>query len=116
MSDRVRIGREAEDRAALYLRDLGYTLITRRYRVPGGEIDLIALDDDILVFVEVKVRNTPGYVPEESIGPAKLGALHRTAMAYMESVEEKNRPWRFDLVAINGNEMRHYKNAFVDAD
>ena len=114
MSDRVRVGREAEDRAALFLRDMGYTLVTRRFRVRGGEIDLIALDGDVLVFVEVRMRNTEGYVAELSIGPQKLEALHRTALAYMESVEEKTRPCRFDLIAIEGNEIRHHKNAFLD--
>ena len=113
MPDRARIGREAEDRAALFLRDLGFTLVTRRFRVRGGEIDLIALDGDVLVFVEVRARNAPGYVAEESIGPQKIEAMHRTALAYLDSVDEKSRPWRFDLVALDGGEIRHHKNAFI---
>ncbi|HTA77617.1 MAG TPA: YraN family protein, partial [bacterium] len=50
------IGQKAENRAAAYLRLKGYSVLERNYRVPQGEIDLVARKGDILVFVEVKAR------------------------------------------------------------
>lgn len=112
MPDSHRLGRAAEDRAAEYLQGLGYTLVTRRFRVRHGEIDLVALDGEVLVFVEVKARHAPGYVPEESVGERKLAALRRAAAEYLALIEEPEREVRFDLIAIDGDGMRHYADAF----
>src|SRR5580704_16792021 len=109
MDDRKAVGREAEDQAANYLLSLGYTLVTRRYKARHGEIDLVCLDGEELVFVEVKVRRASGYLPEESIGEAKLASLQRAAAEYVASVGE-SREVRFDIVAIDADGLRHQKN------
>ena len=88
--------------------DLGYTIVTRRYKARHGEIDLIALDEDVLVFVEVKERRAAGYVPEESVGRLKLAAMQSAAQQYLESTGETNRGCRFDLVAIDPQGLRHH--------
>lgn len=108
------LGRAAEDAAAQFLRELGYTIVTRRYKARHGEIDLVALDGDLLVFVEVKQRSAPGYVPEESIGPAKRRALVDAARQYRSEVaEDLDRPIRFDLIAIDRNGIRHHPDLFA---
>jgi len=105
------VGEEAEDRAADYLLAAGFTLITRRYTIRGGEIDLIALDGETLVFVEVRHRDGKGMTPEESVGHKKTVSLARTAEAYMLESGEK-REIRFDLIAIDPDGIRHHRDFF----
>lgn len=103
-----RLGAEAEDRAADYLVGLGYTIITRRRKMPHGELDLVALDGDVLVFVEVKQRTVAS--PEEAVGQTKMRHLQRAAEAYRLEMNETERPVRFDLVAVDPNGIRHHQN------
>ena len=111
MPDRHGIGREAENRAAAYLLGQGYTLVTRRYKARHGEIDLVALEGELLVFVEVKARFAPGYSPEDSLSDAKREALFRAGQQYLiEVAQEPDREVRFDLVAIDAQGLRHYKD------
>lgn len=108
------MGAAAEDRAADYLLAKGYTLVTRRRKVAGGEIDLICLDGEILVFVEVKARAAAGYRPEESLGNAKAAHLRAAARSWAESCGEENRAWRFDLIAIDRTGLRHYPDVLAE--
>ncbi|MGV3615663.1 MAG: YraN family protein [Fimbriimonas sp.] len=108
------LGRAAEDAAATYLIGQGYTIVTRRYTARHGEIDLVALDGDLLVFVEVKRRDAPGYVPEESIGAAKRRALAQAGRQYLAEVAlEPEREARFDLIAIDRAGLRHHRDIFA---
>jgi len=103
-------GRAQEDRAADWLSEAGYTIVTRRFRSRRGEIDLVALEGDLLVFVEVKSSATHGYEPELAVGEAKRKALVRAGQAYLEYIEEPDRPVRYDLIAIDRLGFRHYKD------
>lgn len=101
------LGREAEDRAARYLQSQGYTIVTRRFAAIGGEIDLIAFDGNMLVFVEVKHRAHDR--PEEALTASKVEHWRRAALEYRRRMEiEEDQPYRFDLVAIEGTELRHW--------
>jgi putative endonuclease len=113
MSSLRSVGREEEDRAALYLIEQGYTVVTRRYKARRGEIDLIALDGDVLVFIEVKARFTEGYLPEEALTDGKRRALYRAGQAYLADVGETRRAIRFDLIAIDRNGLRHHKDVLA---
>ncbi|MEZ0327739.1 MAG: YraN family protein [Fimbriimonas sp.] len=106
------LGAAAEDRAAEYLAAKGYTIVTRRKKMRHGELDLIALDGEVLVFVEVKHRSAPGYVPEESIGSAKERALQLSAEQYIVEMSEEARETRFDLIAMDSEGIRHYLDIF----
>lgn len=106
MSERAR-GDQGEAQAADFLLALGYTLVTRNYKASHGEIDLIALDGDILVFVEVRVRSGDERRPEESMSPTKVARLHHAAQAYVAAMGDR-RDVRFDLVAIDDAGLRHH--------
>ena len=100
------VGDEAEDRAAAYLLGLGYTLITRHYTVRGGEIDLVAMDADTLVFVEVKYRRADR--PEDALTTRKSSRMRVAARAYLRAMAAESLPHRFDLIAIEGDSLRHH--------
>ncbi len=103
-------GAGAEDRAADFLLAKGYTLVTRRRKVRGGEIDLVCLDGEVLVFIEVKFRMAPDYRPEDSLGSTKAGRMRTAARSWVEACGDDGRAWRFDLVAIDRAGLRHYEN------
>jgi putative endonuclease len=85
-----RLGAGAEDSAAEFLRSLGYTIVTRNFVAPGlSEIDIVAMDGDVCVFVEVKERRTGGLVgPEESVSLSKQRRLWEAASYYLGIVVE----------------------------
>ena len=99
-------GQAYEDQAAEYLLGLGYSLVTRRYCIKGGEIDIVAMDGDEVVFVEVKARHSSDRVPEESIGPSKAAAMQKAAQKFLRE-NQITGPFRFDLVAFDSSELRH---------
>ncbi|MFN3313139.1 MAG: YraN family protein [Hyphomonas sp.] len=93
-------GRQAERRAALWLRKKGYSILAARVKLPVGEIDLVARKGKLIAFVEVKARARR----EEALGavtPAAWQRIARAAEAWMAS-----RPryadfgWRYDLIAL----------------
>jgi putative endonuclease len=111
MPDLRGLGAEGEDAAAEFLIGLGYTIVKRRFRGRHGEIDLIALDGDRLVFVEVKTRGAGPYLPEDAIGHHKIRRWKRTATEYLRSVSEERRECRFDVIAIDESGLRHHVDA-----
>lgn len=77
-------GNVGEEMAAHYLRDNGYQIIDQNNSTKFGELDLIATKNDILIFVEVKLKQTEDYgTPEEMIGKNKLMQVRRTAEIYL---------------------------------
>jgi putative endonuclease len=92
------LGDRGERAAARYLRRLGMRVLTRGYRTPLGEIDLIARDGPTLVFVEVKTR-THG-TPAEAVTPAKQHRLTLAALHFLRRYHVLEVPCRFDVVAI----------------
>lgn len=107
-----RVGRDAEDLAAEYLLDKGYTLVTRRYQTKHGEIDIVALDGDILVFVEVKFRKQPDSFPETAVDTVKTNHLAKTAECYAVEFGCLGKQTRFDLIAVTPRAIRHHIDAF----
>lgn len=108
-----RVGAQAEQLAAQHLREKGYVIIKRNYAATDAEIDIIALDEETLVFVEVKYRKQGGWeTPEESVSPAKQKRLWKAAEQYLAEAVGKEQDMRFDVVAIRGDEVTHYVDAF----
>jgi putative endonuclease len=112
------LGERGENIAARHLRDLGYKIITRNYRCPLGEIDIIARDKETLVFVEVKTRTEDNPTPEEQVNATKQHQLTKAAKIYLGRYGVPQPPARFDVVAVvwpeNQNPIiRHTKSAFT---
>src|SRR5882724_12901582 len=78
------LGDRGENIAARYVRStLGYRILTRNYKIEGGEIDIIARDGKTLVFIEVKTRAYDDPTPEEQVNPAKQHQITKAARLYM---------------------------------
>ena len=109
-------GTRGEIIAANYLKNKGYKIIERNYRNKIGEIDLIALDGEILVFVEVKTRISKAFGdPLEAINLTKQEKIHRIATLYLMTKNKMEKPFRFDAISILGDseeDIRHIENAF----
>jgi len=115
MMNKRKLGEDKEELAAAFLQEAGYTIIARNFRCRQGEIDLIAKEDTILVFTEVKYRAThaAGY-PEEAVDQRKQRRIGKVALYYLTTrVGRTDVPCRFDVIAIDGDEIRHHKNAFT---
>lgn len=111
------LGREGERIAEGYLRKRGYRLVERNYRCPAGEVDLIALDRRVIVFVEVKTRSDDGFgLPAESVHRQKQNKMIRSALYYLSQHRLHDRAARFDVVGVSfkGGEpvVEHIENAF----
>lgn len=105
-----RLGAEHEDRVAEYLLSLGYSLVGRRVKTRSGEIDLVALDGDVLVFVEVKFRERG--LPEDALGFTKERRFHQAVEEYLAKAGVADRPTRYDFVAVTPTSLRHYPGDF----
>ena len=90
-----------EDLACKYLKKLGFKILERNYRKTYGEIDVIALDKDVLTFVEVKTRTSGQFgTPLESITPWKLKSVIKTAQYYEMTHQKLPKSLRIDAVSV----------------
>ena len=114
MQNRRQIGTEEEALAAEFLESRGYRIVERNFRCRLGEIDLIARDGSVLVFIEVKYRKTGAYGdPAEAVNYRKQQKICKTADYYrMLRRIPDNQSCRFDVVAIQGREIRVIRDAF----
>lgn len=114
----MELGREGEDTAVRHLESSGYRILTRGFRMFRGEIDIVALDGDTLVFVEVKTRTSEDFgFPEEAVTPAKQSQIRKIARGYLIREKLGDIPCRFDVLAVDRSPegawiLRHHKNAF----
>ena len=110
------LGREGEDRAEAFLKKRGYRILERNYRTKSGELDLIALDRDTVVFIEVKTRTSDAYgAPELAVTARKQQRMIKAAFGYINRKKLHQVPCRFDVVAIceaSEKEIAHIRNAF----
>ncbi len=112
--NRRKIGSEYENAVAKALENRGYRVIERNFRCRIGEIDLIALYDRYLVFVEVKYRKDEkkGW-PQEAVDWHKQQVISRVADYYMfHHPEYHNYQIRFDVAAVLGTKWKLYEHAF----
>ncbi len=102
-------GRRAEQDACDYLERQGLRLVERNYACACGEIDLIMLDRNTLVFVEVRYRRSHRYGSgAESVDWRKQGKLSATAAHYLQGhPRAARRPCRFDVIALTGQDNGH---------
>lgn len=116
-SAKARLGRRAEIKAAGELGKRGYRIIDSNYRCKLGEIDLIAMDGDTMVFVEVRSRTTTYFgPPSETVNFIKQQKIIRSARVYLMQKNKHDIPCRFDVVEVVFNDkdvqIEVIKNAF----
>ncbi|MBQ8262418.1 MAG: YraN family protein [Lachnospiraceae bacterium] len=109
------VGGEYETKAVLYLEQQGLKILERNFRCRMGEIDIVAKDGEFVVFTEVKWRKTSRSGSAlQSVDWKKQRTICRTSDYYrMKNFLTENTPMRFDVVAIEGDELHWIKNAFA---
>ena len=112
--DRVSVGRAFEEKASAFLEEQGVRILERNFRCRQGEIDLVGIHEGCLVFVEVKYRrNERSGMPEEAVGAGKQMKICRVSDYFsIRNKKYQDMQVRYDVVAIGGEEIRWYKNAF----
>ena len=114
---RLTLGKKGEDFAADFLKKKGYKIKERNYRSPLGEIDIIAISGQTLVFIEVKTRSSARFgLPFEAVNKRKQGQIAKTALYYMAKKKIREHAARIDVVSIisNGDSLKAelIENAF----
>lgn len=100
-SDRSGLGRRGEQLAAEHLARWGYRLVETNARTASGEIDLVALDGEVLALIEVRTRRGRCFgTAEESITPAKQRKLREVAAEYYQAHPALSPSYRIDVVGI----------------
>lgn len=95
------LGRRGEQLAVDKLSELGYDIVARNFRCPAGEIDIVARQDVVWVFVEVRTRRGGQFgSPEESLTARKRAHIIAAAQTYLQEHNIEDADWRIDLVAI----------------
>ncbi len=111
-------GKEAEVAAEQYLRQQGYRILGRNVRFSNGELDIVAQQQDIIVFVEVKARRTAQFGGASyAVTPQKQQRLIHLAAQYLAQHQLSQCSARFDVIwyqqdAQQGGHLEHVVNAF----
>lgn len=114
MENKRKVGAQYEQRAVEYLEQLNYRILECNYHAKTGEIDIVAKEEQYLVFVEVKYRSSTkiGF-PEEAVDYRKKKHIVRTAKAYLTRFQlSEFTPCRFDVIVILDDKVKLIKNAF----
>ena len=109
-----RIGSEKERLACEYLEKKGYSIVTTNYWCRYADIDIVAKEADVLVFVEVKYRGNAHYGGSMgAVSQNKIRKISQCAVYYIFKEQiPPDTPMRFDVVAIDGTCVTHLENAF----
>ena len=112
-------GIRGEEEAARFLARSGLAIVDRNVRTRVGEIDLVASDGTVLVFVEVKTRRAAeGDPPQAAVNTRKQNRLGKLAHGYLKLKRLRQVSCRFDVVSVIFNDegavkaIRHIPNAF----
>ena len=114
--DRARghqLGRAAEDAAAAFVTAQGMRVLKRNLRGPGGEIDIVALDGNVVAFIEVKARNARTFGSAlGAVDARKRRRIAAVAADYLQIVAPQARA-RFDVVTVEADGLRLHRGAFA---
>ena len=113
------MGNYGEQVAAAWLRSRGCRILARNYRGPRkGEVDIVARDGKVLLFVEVKTRGEHAKIRGlDAVGKEKQRLIERGANSWLRRLGTRNLPWRFDVIEVSlkdGEKPRinHVRDAF----
>ena len=117
MKHNQRVGKWGEETAVLYLAQRGYEIIARNARTPYGEIDIIARQGDVTIFIEVKtLTSSRKFFPEQNVTARKRE--HMLACAEYYAAENALDHWQIDVIAVEGKQeleakITHFENALT---
>jgi putative endonuclease len=117
---RLQFGREGESAALTFIKKKGYRILEKNFRSKVGEIDIIAEQDGVIVFIEVKARTNHEFGhPLNALTPAKQRKIIQTAQSFLARKRLSEKPMRFDVVALTSKsenddswEIELLENAF----
>lgn len=105
------LGKKGEDVAVKYLEKKGYTILERNFMCKQGEIDVIALDKEYVVFIEIKSRTNMEYgLPSEAVTKRKLKHILKVATYYLYIRNLENENVRIDAIEVYAKEGKYYIN------
>lgn len=105
------LGRKGEDVVVDYLKNINYNILDRNFSCKQGEIDVIALDGNYVVFVEIKSRTSTEYgLPSEAVTNTKIKHMMKTAEYYLYTRHLENENIRFDVVEVYVKDKKYYIN------
>ena len=106
-------GRRGEQLAARFLSKKGYKVVERNFVCRFGEIDIVALDGDTVVFTEVKYRKNDKFgMPREAVDRRKQKTIEQCAAYWLYKNSLTGVPTRFDVVELIGSDVNHFIDAF----
>ena len=116
-NNRSKTGQKGEDEAVRFLSAKGYEILDRNFHKREGEIDIIAMDGETLVFVEVKAGRQLSFGdPETWVDLKKQQKISLAAELYLQDHDVHDVDCRFDVVAVifynTGQHIKHIENAF----
>lgn len=117
MAQHNELGKKGEQAASAFLKSKGYKVLSRNWRKHRHEIDIVAEDDEYIVFVEVKTRTSRQWGnPEDFIGTTKTRRIVKAADLYLKFYDI-DKPARFDIVSVVWDgisfEIEHIDDAFM---
>lgn len=106
-------GKKQEAIAQNFLKKKGYKILESNFSTKIGEIDIVAKDKNVIVFVEVKYRTTDGFgLPREAVNSYKQNKIKKVATLYLKINKLEEKDIRFDVIDILGEDITHIQNAF----
>ena len=99
-NQRHNLGVQGEQFACAMLRDKGFSILERNFRIFEGEIDIIAQKDEVVAFVEVKARRTDYFALTQVITRSKQLKLARAAKAFISKNKLYDKACRFDVITL----------------
>ena len=123
MAEHNELGKNGETFAVEFLEGKGYQIIARNWRCGNNELDIVALDGDILVFVEVKTRFSDYIDPRASMSKSKIRNFVNAVNLYIRKMQV-NSNFRLDVVIIvmqggfdnKSMYVEHYEDAILPTD
>ena len=107
------LGRAGEKRAVEFLKQKGLEVVETNFKTHIGEIDVIAKDNGVIVFVEVKTRSTDAFgQPSEAVNRKKQEKYFLVATEYLRKTHLLDAPSRFDVIEIENGKINHIIDAF----
>ena len=112
LTEKRQTGNAGEEMARSYLIENGYTILENNWQFGHLEVDIIAQENETIVFVEVKTRATTAFgSPEQAVNKQKQRNIIRAANSYILR-HNLNYEVRFDIIAIVKNQIQHFKDAY----